>query len=140
MARPTKYTEELLTKTMGYIAQCNDVYVEGKLYTTKIPTIEGLAVYLEINKDTIYDWCKGNKEFSDVIDDIRNEQADRLINNGLAGRYNPTITKVLLTKHGYREGVDATTNDKDLPPLYLPTELIKKNNLDGSTSSTEPNS
>ena len=47
------------------------------------------------------------------------KQADRLLNNGLSGNYNPTIAKVMLTKHGYREGIDNTTNDKDLPaPIY----------------------
>jgi hypothetical protein len=45
---------------------------------------------------------------------LRAKQADRLLNNGLAGTYNSTIAKVLLTKHGYREGIDATTNDKDI--------------------------
>ncbi len=33
------------------------------------------------------------------------------MNNGLSGDYNPTIAKVLLTKHGYREGIEATGKD-----------------------------
>ena len=45
---------------------------------------------------------------------------------GLQGSYNPTIAKVLLTKHGYREGTDITTNDKDLP-MPLLSALEKKN-------------
>jgi hypothetical protein len=32
-----------------------------------------------------------------------------LINNGLSGDYNPTIAKVLLSKHGYREEVKQDT-------------------------------
>ena len=29
-----------------------------------------------------------------------------LINKGLSGDHNPTIAKVLLTEHGYREGTE----------------------------------
>lgn len=80
-----------------------------------IPSIEGLCLKLNIAKDTLYRWEKEYEEFSYDIDRVRKEQAKRLLNKGLSGEYNPTIAKVLLTKHGYREGVDTTTNDKDIP-------------------------
>lgn len=129
LGRPTKYSEEIIKKTMGYIETCGDLFeikqkpvIKDGLLTEedyvkeskKLPTIEGLANYLDINKDTLYEWCKIHKDFSDVIDNLQKMQADMLINNGLSGDYNPTIAKVLLTKHGYREGIDATTNDKDI--------------------------
>ena len=38
----------------------------------------------------------------------------------------PTIAKVLLTKHGYREGIDQTTNDKDLPTPILGGVSVKE--------------
>jgi len=71
--------------------------------TVNLPTIEDLANYLGIHKDTIYDWEKKYPEFSDVITRVRQEQASRLINNGLSGSYNPVITKLILNKHGYVE-------------------------------------
>ncbi len=40
-------------------------------------------------------------EFAAVMTDLRNLQAEMLINNGLTGNYASTITKVMLTKHGY---------------------------------------
>ena len=73
----------------------------------------------------LWSWAKNSfftlsgHEFSAIIEQLQAEQEDRLINNGLSGNYNPTIAKVLLTKHGYREGVDQTTNDKDLPTPVL---------------------
>ena len=129
--RPTDYTEKITTRAQKYLDGCVDSIEEyhktrgeksdsyERIVRVKIPTIEGLASYLKISKDTVYAWEKIHKEFSYVIDDLRSTQADRLINNGMSGDYNPTIAKVLLTKHGYREGIDKTTNYKDLPTPIL---------------------
>lgn len=120
--RPTIYNEEILTKTKEYIDSCKDGIVDVSIdpnkpiYKTKvnIPTIEGLAYHLGINKDTIYTWRKEKPEFSDLIEELLAKQAKELVNKGLSGDYNSTIAKVLLTKHGYREGIDATTDDKPI--------------------------
>lgn len=128
MARPTKYNEDILTKTKEYISSCEDKKEirykpkikdgidtgETEAYLvdiTKIPTIEGLAYYLEINKTTIYEWCKVHEEFSNVIGDLQSKQANALINKGLSGDYSPVIAKVLLTKHGYRDSLEQTGAD-----------------------------
>ena len=127
--RPTLYTKELLARAKEYLAGCEDteeqelsgISAKGtELYRTKVvvnlPTIEGLAYFLEVNRDTIYEWEKEHAEFSDIIGDLRAKQAQELINKGLAGTYNPTIAKVLLTKHGYREGIDQTSDGKAFAP------------------------
>lgn len=131
IGRPTIYNEEILVKTQEYIDSCEDVQFDyhkthGEKSDSyeykvkvKLPTIEGLAFYLKVHRDTLYEWEKEHKEFSDMMGDLRAKQADTLINKGLSGEYNPTIAKVLLTKHGYREGIDQTTNDKDLPTPIL---------------------
>lgn len=132
MARPTDYNEKILEKTREYINTCTDTEFDKENGISKkvnLPTIEGLAYHIEVNKDTVYEWCKIHNEFSDLIDDLRAKQARELINKGLSGDYNPTIAKVLLTKHGYREGIDQTTNDKDLPIPIL--------NVSNNTSDTE---
>lgn len=126
--RPTEYNQSILEKSKEYLKICVDEIEEyhktrgeksdgyERLVRVKIPTIEGLAVYLGITRPTVYDWIKIHPEFSYIIDELQAIQADRLLNNGLSGDYNPTIAKVLLTKHGYREGIDQTTNDKDIIP------------------------
>lgn len=119
VGRPRTYNEEILVKTQEYIDMCGDEIddyhkTRGKMSDSydrivkvNLPTIEGLAVYLDVNKDTIYTWRKEFKEFSDLIDKLLDKQARELINKGLSGDYNPTIAKVLLTKHGYREAIDS---------------------------------
>lgn len=137
IGRPTEYKEDILVKAKEYIDSCEDEETQKvkqsnnnkgyEMYYNKIkvnlPTIEGLAVYLEISRDTIYDWEKKYKEFSDIIERLRAKQANALINNGLSGDYNATIAKVLLTKHGYREGIEQMGKDgKDLIPETISKE------------------
>ena len=107
--RPTDYSEEILKKTEEYINT-----------TTNLPTIQELAFLLKVNQDTIYEWAKVHKEFSETLNDLRNYQASKLINRGLNNEYNATIAKLILSaNHGMKERVDTTTNDKDLPtPIY----------------------
>lgn len=102
--RPTDYNEQILTDTWDYIQNTNDEWDNvNKYLKVNIPTIEGLALYLEVNRSTIYQWQKDHKEFSNIIDTLQQKQAQQLINKGLSGNYNPTIAKVLLTKHGYTD-------------------------------------
>ena len=127
--RPQEYNEDILIKAQEYIDSCEDteyerIKTEGDKSTSyelsvkvKIPTIEGLAVYLKVNRSTVYDWKEKFPEFSDIIDQLQGIQADRLLNNGLSGTYNSTIAKVLLTKHGYVEKQEVDNN------IFLPKPL-----------------
>ena len=105
MARPTKLTEELLTKAREHV---NSFDVSAY---TLLPTIEGLALELKINRDTIYQWEKENDEFSDIVSEIREKQAQKLIQLALAGKYNASIAKLILSgKHGYVEKTEIDNN------------------------------
>jgi hypothetical protein len=98
MARPTKLTPELIEEARKYLKEI-DVSIH-----TLLPTIEGLALALHINRDTIYQWEKDNKEFSDIVEELRQAQGQKLIQNSILGKYNATIAKLILSgKHGYVE-------------------------------------
>lgn len=110
LGRPTEYNEEILVKANEYLLSCEDKETnkgseDRPVYSIKVklPTKGGLARYLGVNRDTLYAWSKEYKEFSDIMESLSAEQEDKLINNGLSGDYNPTIAKVLLTKHGYSD-------------------------------------
>lgn len=126
MARPIEYSEEILRKAEEYLRSCEDEEVERgtddrPVYAMKVklPSIEGLARYLEIARSTIYKWKETYPEFSDILEDLLSEQSEKLINNGLSGDYNPTITKLILTKHGYtdKQETDVTSGGKPIPIL-----------------------
>ena len=90
--RPTKLTPELTLKAYDYLKPNFD-----------LPTIEGLALELDITRDTLYQWEKENEEFSYILGKLRLLQANKLIQKSITGQYNATISKMMLTKHGYVE-------------------------------------
>jgi hypothetical protein len=130
--RPTKYNNEMYLAAREYIIQCDDQYfgdADGGSFskvqiTVNLPTIEGLASHLKVNRDTLYTWSKEYSEFSDILEELKELQAQRLINNGLSGHYNSTIAKLLLSKHGYAEKSEIDHNN---PDGNLKTIIINKN-------------
>lgn len=117
--RPTKYSKEMLAKTLEYIDSCQDTVttIDGRqTVTVNIPTAEGLARHLKVNKSTVYEWASQHPKFSDALSDLSSEQSKRLINNGLSGSYNSTIAKLLLHNHGYsdKQQTDHTTNGENI--------------------------
>ncbi len=133
VGRPTDYSEKVLKAAKKYLKDCKDEEVQQviglsakgtELYRNKLnvnlPTVEGLSAYLKVNRDTLYEWAKHYSEFSDTLDEIKAEQAKRLIDKGLSGDYNSTIAKLILSaNHGMREKTDVTTDGKEIPtPMY----------------------
>lgn len=113
--RPTDYNQEIETDAHNYVQDTQDRFDKDGKRIVEIPTIEGLAMHLEVSRSTVYLWAKEHPVFSDIIERLQQKQAIALLNNGLAGNYNPTIAKVLLTKHGYteRQEVEQKTTIKD---------------------------
>lgn len=112
--RPTDLTKEVIDKANEYLLSCEDKEIERDEWqrTTyalkvKLPSVEWLARYIKVSRSTVYEWRKLQtplwKEFSDIIEDLLAEQAEKLLNNWLSGDYNSTIAKVILTKHWYTD-------------------------------------
>jgi hypothetical protein len=132
--RPIEYKEEYILKADEYLESNKDIEKKivkqannkkgYEMYDNKIvvnlPTIEGFALFIGVDKSTLYDWSSIYPEFSYSLEKIKTEQQKRLINCGLSGEYNSTIAKLILSSnHGMREKSDLTTNDKDIPtPIY----------------------
>ncbi len=109
VGRPTKYTVSMCTKVDEYLAQCKDS--EGtfhktigeksdsydRILTVDLPTIEKFADYVDVNKTTLYEWKEKHPAFSNALGKILDEQKTRLVDNALAGHYNATIAKLILS-------------------------------------------
>ena len=123
--RPTDYSPEILEKSKEYLKNYSKL-------GDRIPNIEGLAVVLGLTRQTIHDWNRQGKqegnekrEFSYIIEDILSQQGRTLINKGLDGGFQPTIAKLLLHKHGYKEESEVSGPEGGPIPLSI-TEQIKK--------------
>lgn len=105
--RPTIYSDGLLAQARKYLT-------DFKKQDEVIPTIEGLALYLDVRRSTIYDWQKQEekKEFSYILEELMETQAKILANKGLTGVFNAPITKMMLSKHGYVEKTETDITTK----------------------------
>ena len=114
VGRPSKYTPELLEECRKYL----------KDYNT-LPSIAGLAIRLDVARDTLQAWAndEDKPEFSDIYAKLMAMQEDELIRNGLMGHFNASITKMILTKHGYSDKVDATSSDGTMTPASQPVVI-----------------
>jgi hypothetical protein len=121
--RPTKYNESFCNSLQDYIK------TTGREQTS-LPTVEGFAIYLGVSRDTIYEWAKQHKEFSDTVRELMTIQAKQLVDDGIYGgkEINASIVKLLLqANHGMRERTDVTSDDKQLPTPIYSSLSTKKN-------------
>ena len=113
---PTKYTLEILEKAKSYES---DFYKKEEA----IPTIAGLAHFLGIHRDTVYAWAERYNKFSDIVERVMTLQEKKLITGGLINKFNPTMAKLMLTKHGYKDKSESEVNLKELGQI---DENLKK--------------
>jgi len=114
MGRPTKYNQEMLEKAKHYLENYEEM-------GDKIPSIDGLAFFLEIHRDTVYDWAKheDKKDFSDTLERINNKQKIVLLNKGLSGEFNSNITKLALGNHGFSDKHQQELSGPEKGPIEL---------------------
>jgi hypothetical protein len=133
IGRPTKYDPKFIDSVDEYIMLHQDIEraEEGKnggfMYSirAKLPTIEGFASFIRVSKSTLYDWAEEYEDFSYALEELRREQKERLMNEGLSGNYNPTIAKLILSSnHGMREGKDLTSGGNSIAPDKITVEFI----------------
>ena len=118
MARPSEYTDEKLALAR--------MYLEGgwQEQGDAIPQVAGLALAMGVHRDTCYEWAThDDKEaFSDILSRVMALQERGLINDGLRSNFNPVITKMMLTKHGYSEKQDLNHTSPDGSMSPQPTQ------------------
>lgn len=130
--RPRTYGPGILIKARRYV---NAKYPNAE---EVIPTVEGLSLYLGVARDTIYEWAKdeSKRQFSDTVKTLLVKQGKTLMNGGISGNFNSTITKLMLSSnHGMRERMDVTSDDKVLPaPVTHMLDKVYGNHSDKSAA------
>ncbi|MBS0893968.1 DNA-packaging protein [Tatumella sp. JGM130] len=119
VGRPSKLAES--------ISKAKD-YLMGGYETVGdvVPSVAGLACYLGISRSTAQEYAKENEEFSGTLEAIKTLQENKLINKGLVGDFNPTITKLMLANHGYSDKaeVDNKSSDGSMTPKPTVIQLL----------------
>lgn len=105
IGRPTKYDPlAIFPKIEEYIKMCGT-------QNQRLPTIEGLALALGVNRDTLYQWDKDYPEFSDTLKRILDLQKVQLMDDGMYGgkEVNAGMAIFLLkANHGMKENDPST--------------------------------
>lgn len=111
--RPTKLTDELIAKAEMYLVD----YMSNE---DIVPSVAGLSVYLDVAKSSIYKYKSENARFSDTLERIESKQEQMLLKGGLMGDFNATITKLMMSNHGYSEKqqIDNTSSDGSMSPVF----------------------
>ena len=105
--RPSDYTPEIVEKAWAYV---NGGWEE---VGDPVPSVAGLACEIGIRRETCHVWAKDEtKEFSNILSAIAEKQERQLLRGGLSSVFNASITKMMMTKHGYS---DATKNEVSGP-------------------------
>lgn len=102
--RPTKYNNKYCQQLISFfdIDPYREVvetytYKDGttkettKLLPNDMPFIRDFAKKIKVNVDTLYEWAKKHKEFSEALKEVKQLQEKLLVINGLNGCYNSTF-------------------------------------------------
>ena len=132
VGRPTKYTPDFINKVDEYLSLCVDKELDfhktrgdksdsyERILKVNLPKIEGFSVYVDIAVPTLLEWAKLYPDFSKALEKIKKEQHNRLVDEALAGNYNPTIAKLMLSSnHGYKEKSDVTSDGEAIAPVLV---------------------
>lgn len=101
------------TKLSQYLDQCREAN-EPKMYQlgrrvqvverARVPTKKGYAFFIGKHPNTLEKWATDHPEMAVALDMLMAAQEEALISNGLSGRYNPVVTKLMLmNNHNYKE-------------------------------------
>jgi AraC-like DNA-binding protein len=120
VGRPSKYGPEIIEKARQYV----DEFGENDKET--VPTIAGLARFLGVSRETVYAWSReeGNEAFSDIVKQVDINREILLVNGGLKGMYNPTITALMMGQLGYRKEASVEHSGKDGGPIKTQSNIV----------------
>lgn len=128
--RPTKYSKKYVDLVYKYVddfavddieefhktrGEKSDTY--ERVLTVKLPTIEGFSLYAKIAESTLYLWQEKHQEFSEALAYLKKHQKQRIIENAMAGRYNQSIARLVLShNHGMveKKEVDHTSGGEKI--------------------------
>lgn len=117
VGRPSKYDDEVQAMAEDYVNNFSD-------YGDVVPTVAALALHLDVTMKTLYNWAtEKNPKFLHIFNRLELLQHKSLVNGGLAGGFNPAVTKMMLTKHGYSDKIEQSHTSPDGSFGAAPTKI-----------------
>lgn len=129
--RPTKYNDSVIALAEEYISMCGREQ-------TKLPTVEGLALHLNVDDTTLLNWAnakvksidkEGNEcendellypEFFATLKKIKMLQKEQLVNDSFYGGKEVNAAAgifMLKANHGMKDGTGTTNVQVNVTPI-----------------------
>lgn len=122
--RPTKLTPEMMAKARTFLSEAAKEKLKKTVFTKNgpeiievpvPPTITKFSLFLDVQRETLNEWAKENREFSDIFTRVRRVYEQTLVENGLSDNYNPRLSQFLLSAdHDKRDKSDVTTDGEKI--------------------------
>lgn len=135
IGRPTKYSSKYCEQLIKYFDiephfETPVVYTnkdgstkeEVKLIPSDLPTLAGFAKKIKVHRDTLNQWERDHKEFSDAIKEAKECQESILVTNGLHGLYQGAFaifTAKNILNWRDKQDTDITTKGDKFEPLQI---------------------
>lgn len=120
IGRPTKYNPQIIyPKVKKYISSCSNQIGE-------LPSVEGLALALDVHVDTLYEWSTKYPPFSEAIKKILTKQKKKLMDDGLYKKGANAIMAIFLLKvnHGMKDSAPIAIQINNITPEQLKDEQL----------------
>lgn len=141
--RPTKYRKEYCEEivkffdrepfdvVMGVDDDGKEVVMTDKngnvvMKPCKLPTFEGFAISIGVDRDTVRAWTENNPEFLGAYMRAKDYQKEILIQNGLMGNYEKQFaifTAKNVTDMRDKQEIDHQSSDGSMSPNRKATEM-----------------
>jgi len=105
---PEKYTEKKIRPIF-------EKYISGGWMgdDRAIPSVKHFATKVGTSRRYLLQKAEKSEWLSHMIEDIKEVQRDTLINNGLLGKINSNITRLVLSQHGVHEKTQSDNTNKN---------------------------
>ena len=134
VGRPLKFqdVDELENLIQGYFNECKS--------TEEIPTISGLAVYLDTSRETLMNY-EAKEQFFDTIKRAKDKVVALQEQLAMKGKINPTVW-IFSAKNnlGYADKTETDVTSGGDKIVFVPPQLINKNGIGNAHTSTRENS
>ena len=131
--RPTKYKPEFCRQLLEYFNvaagfETKEENSKGEIqavwHSNSLPTLAGFACILDVCRDTLQEWRRIHKDFSDAIKRAKEHQERILVENGLRGGYIPSFA--IFTAKNVMGWKDKSEIDHTVTPIEkIVVSLVK---------------
>lgn len=124
VGRPSKYSEKFIDQLYEFadrplyenvikeqLSNRGDIVEVSVERPNRIPTIEGFALHIRVNKSSVYLWAKEYPDFSTALEYLRHKTKEFVNYHALMGNYNGGYAKFFAINATDMKSTEHTVND-----------------------------